>query len=712
MMLKRIKKTLLIVVCLMLVVECLAGYVPRAAAFTPALVTNSQIVYPISLSTGLDAAGREVFPDKNFWEYIKKATFQTGSYSGCTFDLDEDGTLSREECETVRVLTIQEREDISCIKGIEAFPKLRELYCSNTGITEIDLSNNPRLQILICSDTAITELDVSACPLLRELKVSGCRLTSLDVHSNSKLELLTCMTQERPAYEYKQDGKYKVQLADWDKTIDLSRVSHVTIDGAPGDGIHSGYDAQTGTVYCSDKIKKVAYQYDVKLGSVMGESIDREMGVTLHVKPGYRECYDTNGGTKVLPQYVEEGKRDEEPEQPHQDGYRFLGWYTQEDSGADSDWLFGQLLAENVSLYARWAKKEYQVFYDVAGGSLSVKEKKGTVDWWTAGLLPEETPVKEGFVFTGWKTESGLLITTENAASLTYGQASGDSSKASTTLTAQWEAGDGYQLAFAAALPDTRKEQVVNMPEKQIESGLLWDSQKLVSEDVEPVLPGYNFIGWYTSPAGGMKVTETTPYRDIYKSQFAGTGADQVPTLYARLEKKRLTIYYDERGGSKVMDRTDILWGSRNLLPAAKTKKKNYIFAGWKCNGKKVTKKTTTNSISDGLGDSITLTAYWYKKYEKKGMVFKRYGYRYQVTQSSRKGNKVRLISVSKKKVKLCNKVFYNGKFFNVSSIKKKALKKKKVVLQVPKSKRKRYRRMVKRAGGRVNRKPRKSLWE
>lgn len=698
----RIKRVLILAVCLMLAVECFAGYAPKATAFTPTLVTNSQIVYPISLSTGLDAAGKEVFPDKNFWEYIKKATFQTGSYSGYTFDLDEDGTLSREECETVRVLTIKEREDISSIEGIEAFPKLRELYCSNTGITEIDLSNNPRLQILTCSHTAITELDVSACPLLRELKVSGCQLTSLDVHSNSKLELLTCMTQERPAYEYKQDGKYKVQLTDWDKTIDLSRVSHVTIDGAPGDGINSGYDAQTGTVYCSDEIKKVEYEYDVNLGSAMGESIDSKMDVTLNVKPGYREYYDTNGGTKVLPQYVEEGKKDTEPEQPHKDGYRFIGWYTQKDSSTDSYWSFGQLLAENISLYARWEKKEYQVHYDVAGGSLAVNEKKGTVDWWTAGLLPEETPVKEGFVLTGWKTESGQLITTENAASVTYGQASGDSSKESTTLTAQWEAVKGYQLAFATEFSDTRKDQVENMPEKQIESGLLWESQKVVSEDIEPVLPGYNFIGWYTSPTSGIKVTETTAYRDIYKSQFAGTGTDQIPTLYARFEKRKLTIYYDERGGSKVADRTGILWGSKNLLPATKTKKKNYIFAGWKCNGKKVTKKTTTSSISDGLGDSITLTAYWYKKYEKKGTVFKRYGYRYKVTQSNKKGNKVRLISVSKKKVKLCNKVFYNGKFFNVSSIKKKALKKKKVVLQVPKRKRKKYRKMAKRAGGKV----------
>ncbi len=220
-------------------------------------------------------------------------------------------------------------------------------------------------------------------------------------------------------------------------------------------------------------------------------------------------------------------------------------------------------------------------------------------------------------------------------------------------------------------------------------------------------MSGYNFIGWYTSPIGGTKVTEETTYGDIYRDQFTGAAMNQIPTLYARFEKKRLTIIYDERGGSKVADRTGVLWGSRNLLPSAKTKRKNYIFSGWKCNGKKVTKKTSTNSISDGYSDAITLTAFWYKKYEQKGKIFKRYGCFYKVTQSNKKGNKVQLFRTAKKRIILRHKVFYNGKFFTVSSIHKKALKKKKVVLRMPKKKMKKYRKMVKKAGGRVKNKRR-----
>lgn len=174
-------------------------------------------------------------------------------------------------------------------------------------------------------------------------------------------------------------------------------------------------------------------------------------------------------------------------------------------------------------------------------------------------------------------------------------------------------------------------------------------------------------------------------------------------TLSSIRQKRKIAIYYDERGGSKVEDRLDVLWGSKNLLPAKKTKKKNYVFVGWKCNGKKVTKKTKTNALSDGYDDSLTLTAVWYKKYEKKGKIFKRYGCRYKVVQSNKKGQKVRLVGVTKKKVTIRNKVFYNGKIFTLKSIKKKALKgTKRVILRAPKKKIKKYRKMLRKAGAKV----------
>lgn len=207
-------------------------------AFTPELATNSGITYPISLEMGNDAKGKIVFPDENFLEYVSNETFQSGKYYGKSFDLNHDGMLSKEECELVRVISVAGKSEIKTLAGVEAFPKLRELYCNDTGITELNLLNNPRLQILSCASTKIRELDLSECTILRELKFSGCAIGAIDLSNNKDLEYLVCSNQKIDTYEYQDGDKYCVSLEDVNKSLDLSRVSNVKIDGALGDDIN------------------------------------------------------------------------------------------------------------------------------------------------------------------------------------------------------------------------------------------------------------------------------------------------------------------------------------------------------------------------------------------------------------------------------------------------------------------------------------------
>lgn len=682
-----------------------AGTKERVAhAYTQPLVTNSGIVYPISLSTGCDASGRLIFPDSNFFDYVKNEKFQTGGYVGNLFDLDENGFLSKEECELVRVLSVSNRGDIKSVEGIEAFPKLRELYCSGAGIEEIDLSDNPRLQILTCSNTAIKSLDVSACPLLKDLRASNCRLTSLNLGVNTALNFLTCMYQERQGYQYIEDGRYKVALGDLDKAIDFAKVSAVKIDGAEGDGINSGYDAKTGTVFCSDEMREISYRYDFNFTGVAGSSVDTVMEVTINLKTGIRESYVTGGGSKVLAQYVESGQKDKEPEESKRDGYHLTGWYKNADCREEDRWTFGTKITENTVLYAGWAKKSYTVSYDTKGGLPVLTGKSITADWWTVNLIPGgvSVPKKTGYYLAGWQTESGKTITEKNAGTFSYGQAVAGDEKDGTLLSAKWEAKTGYKLRFRKVLDAKESKKVEDFPADNLSGNIKWDSRNYPEQEDEPILPGYDFLGWYTAKSGGKKISASTSYGEIYTSQYKGDSTGNIPTLYARFKKKTFTIYYNECGGSKVADRTGVVWGSSNLLPKKKTKKKNYIFAGWKCDDRRVTKKTRINDISDGYEDWVTLKAVWHKKYEKKGKMFWRYGCRYKVVQSNKKGNKVSLVKVKKgkKKIVIRNKVFYNGKYFAVKSIEKGSLKKVKTIsLKVPKKQRKKYRSLVRKAG-------------
>ncbi len=567
---KKKTKPLTILVCL--VVSAFAIRPSIVSAYTQPLETDSGITYPISLTTGKDAAELVVFEDEYFLDYVSTATYDIGSYSGCLLDIDEDGFLSEEECETVRILSPADINEIKSLKGIEAFPKLRELYASNTSISTLDLSNNPRLQIVNCQDTLLTSLDVSECPLLKELKISSCQLTCLDLSSATALEFLTCEYQQRDAIEYKEDDLYKVCLTDLDSGMDLSKISYVCIDGVEGDGINSGYDPDTGIAYCSDEIEELSYLYTFDFGGVSSDSVDKTLSVTLILTTGERQVYKTT------------------------------------DSGS----------ATNTT-----------------GDDISSRE---------------------------------------------------DTTK--------------YPLQYEAVLTDSQKASLEYMQESDEDLKFDWDQDDIPDQLSTPRLPWYQFTGWYTAKTGGFKITDETTYADIYNSQFSTVKDGQIPTLYARFALTEFTIYYDENGGTSVSDRYGLIWGSANLLPTAKTKKKGYTFAGWKWDGKKVTKKTKLNNSDYAYTNSITLKAIWYKKYEKKGTIFKRYGCVYKVIKSNKKGNRVKLIKIRRKKVTIRNKVFYNGKFFKLKSIRKKSLKKaSKIRLKVPKKQRKKYTRMIRKAG-------------
>lgn len=95
----------------------------------------------------------------------------SGVYSGYSFDLDEDNYLSKEECETVRILFVTGNEKICDLTGVEAFPKLRELNVSecpllqsldvrNASLTSLHLENNTALQTVFCKDKSATVMDL------------------------------------------------------------------------------------------------------------------------------------------------------------------------------------------------------------------------------------------------------------------------------------------------------------------------------------------------------------------------------------------------------------------------------------------------------------------------------------------------------------------------------------------------------------------------
>ena len=90
------------------------------------------------------------FPDPAFRECLKKPRF----------DNDQDEWLSSPELNDIRDIRVPQK-GIASLKGIEKFPNLTTLLCSEHQLTELDVSQNKKLVYLECSENQLTSLDLS-----------------------------------------------------------------------------------------------------------------------------------------------------------------------------------------------------------------------------------------------------------------------------------------------------------------------------------------------------------------------------------------------------------------------------------------------------------------------------------------------------------------------------------------------------------------------
>lgn len=120
------------------------------------------------------------FPDANFLKYVEKI-----------IDTDHSGTLSQEERNATVIYVLG--MGIKDLTGIEFFPELENLDCSENQLTQLDVSKNPNLKRLVCYGNKLTSLDVSGNTSLTELYCYTNQLTSLNLGENANLDILNCV---------------------------------------------------------------------------------------------------------------------------------------------------------------------------------------------------------------------------------------------------------------------------------------------------------------------------------------------------------------------------------------------------------------------------------------------------------------------------------------------------------------------------------------
>lgn len=136
--------------------------------------------------------------------------------------------------------------------------------------------------------------------------------------------------------------------------------------------------------------------------------------ITLYAKwtkkPVYQVIFNSNGGTAVATQEVEEGKTAFRPNNPSRDGHTFIGWYT--DNGTfQKEYNFGTPVTKTITLHAKWERRAYNVSY-YGNGATSGVPTGATLFYGDVYTVSGQIPVRGGYNFNGWtRTDTNVRYT-------------------------------------------------------------------------------------------------------------------------------------------------------------------------------------------------------------------------------------------------------------------------------------------------------------
>lgn len=199
----------------------------------------------------------------------------------------------------------------------------------------------------------------------------------------------------------------------------ISGMKNVAVKYSCGQNDHPYYDSS----HCDNYLyyDRLSYTLTFKNGTAqVGAAQQRKFGASLA------------GTAPETPAAPPAGKT----------GYVFTGWYTVSDENAWTndtrvDLETATMPAQNLELYAGWQAPVHTVTFDANGGAPTPEAQtvphKGQID-----ESRVQTPVREGYDFTGWYTESGVHYVLSNAVMRDL------------TLTAGWKETEltGYSVCY------------------------------------------------------------------------------------------------------------------------------------------------------------------------------------------------------------------------------------------------------------------------
>ena len=210
----------------------------------------------------------------------------------------------------------------------------------------------------------------------------------------------------------------------------------------------------------------------------------------------YTVTFNYNNGSDVTSQKVSPGRQIVEPENPERDGFIFDGWYT--DEACKTAYKFTDSIYRTFTLYAKWIKKTYKVYFYADGGRIANNAEIPVqiVAYGKAATAPS-TPAKANASFAGWYSDSELTKAFDFSNKIT----------SDTIIYAKWTITAGYyQVRF-----DTNRGSEVET--------LILSGAQTVTQPANPTRNHYKFDGWYSNASltipytfGSTITADTTIY--------------------------------------------------------------------------------------------------------------------------------------------------------------------------------------------------------
>ena len=249
-------------------------------------------------------------------------------------------------------------------------------------------------------------------------------------------------------------------------------------------------------------------------------------------------------------------------ENPNKSGYKFVGWYDNENFTGEAITEISVGTMGDVTLYAKWNALDYRISYELNGGTNAENP-----DGYDVSDLPVSlhAPSRTGYIFKGWYMGENRVLaipvgTTGNVV-----------------VSAKWE-----PITYTIDFDTNGGLPTLSSIDYTIES----DSFTLQ----EITKAGYTFDGWYN---GETKVTEIT------------TGTYGNMTLVAKWTADLYTISYDLADGVNSPENPTSYTIESGLITLKDPTREGYTFAGW-YNGEQLVTTIDSNTL-----ENISLTAKW-----------------------------------------------------------------------------------------------------